>query len=177
LVKRSSATETAATSVERPQALADPEAPVLSLRPAAEAEAEGDEPKDVPPQTGAKAGSSMDDLLDQALAPSARRAELERKQAAALEQESLPAAPGREDVTKAMSVLLPAIHGCAMGKKGLATAGIVVRSDGRVAGVEVAGAPFAGTASGRCMEGVIRRAQFPRFKQPTFRIKFPFAIQ
>ena len=76
-----------------------------------------------------------------------------------------------------MTVLLPAIRGCAMGQSGLATAGIVVRNDGRVASVEIAGAPFAGTASGRCMEGVMRRAQFPRFKQAIFRIKFPFAIQ
>jgi hypothetical protein len=64
-----------------------------------------------------------------------------------------------------------------MGQTGLATAAIVVRNDGRVASVEIAGPPFAGTASGRCMEGVMRRAHFPRFKQNIFRVKFPFAIQ
>ena len=41
----------------------------------------------------------------------------------------------------------------------------------------VAGAPFAGTASGRCMEGVIRRATFPRFKQPVYRVRYPLSIQ
>jgi hypothetical protein len=119
----------------------------------------------------------MDALLDQALSPKARRDELAARQQAALEANAIPATPSREEVTQAMTVLLPAIRGCAMGQSGLATAGIVVHSDGRVASVEIAGAPFAGSASGRCMEGVIRRARFPRFTQPSFRIKFPLAIQ
>jgi hypothetical protein len=64
-----------------------------------------------------------------------------------------------------------------MGQSGLATAGIVVQNDGRVASVSVTGAPFQGTASGRCMEGVVRRARFPPFKQPSFRVQFPFSIE
>jgi hypothetical protein len=123
------------------------------------------------------APGSVDALLDEALAPGARRQEVARAQRAALDQNDLPLALSREDVTQAMTVLLPAIRGCAMGQSGLATAGIVVRGDGRVASVEVSGAPFAGSASGRCMEGVIRRARFSPFKQPTIRIKFPLAIQ
>jgi hypothetical protein len=119
----------------------------------------------------------MDALLDEALAPAAQRQELAHQREVAMHDNELPLAPSRDDVTKAMTVLLPAIRGCAMGQSGLATAGIVVRNDGRVASVEIAGSPFAGTASGRCMEGVMRRAQFPRFKQAIFRIKFPFAIQ
>ena len=129
-------------------------------------------------QSAAKASpSQMDSLLDEALAPRAQRDPGRARREAALQQDTLPATPSREDLTKAMTVLLPAIRGCAMGQSGLATAAIVVRADGRVAGVEVAGAPFSGTASGRCMEGVIRRAQFPKFTQPIFRIRFPFAIQ
>lgn len=113
---------------------------------------------------------SVDALLDEALSPSARRA-------IAAAPAELPEAPSRDEVTQAMAVLLPAIRGCAMGQTGLATAGIVVRGDGRVASVELSGAPFEGTASGRCMEGVLRRARFSRFRQPTFRVRFPFAIQ
>ena len=90
---------------------------------------------------------------------------------------ALAAAPSRDDITKAMAVLVPAIRGCAQGQSGLATAAIVVRGDGRVESVSITGAPFAGTASGRCMEGVVRRARFPRFRQATFRVQFPFAIQ
>ncbi|MFI5307829.1 MAG: hypothetical protein ACHQ53_10775 [Polyangiales bacterium] len=126
--------------------------------------------KAAPPET-------VDRLLDEALSPSARRQELERKHEAALAAAELPLTPTRDQLTQAMVVLLPAIRGCAMGQHGMATAAIVVRSDGRVAGVEITGAPFVGASSGHCMEGVIRRARFPRFKQPTFRIKFPLAIQ
>jgi hypothetical protein len=156
---------------------------VLSIRPApgesAAAPASSDAEKAASPEVKAKAGPSpsVDALLDEALSPSARSAALQRERELALEQTQLPQAPTRDDVTQAMTVLLPAIRGCAMGHSGLATAGIVVRGDGRVAAVEVTGAPFAGTASGRCMEGVIRRAHFPRFKQPAFRIRFPLAIQ
>jgi hypothetical protein len=119
----------------------------------------------------------MDDLLDQAFEnPAAARRE---RQAVAgpLSGEQLAPTPSREQVNEAMSVLLPAIRGCAMGQSGLATASIVVGSEGKVASVSVAGAPFAGAASGRCMEGVIRKARFARFSQPTFRVKFPFAIK
>jgi len=54
---------------------------------------------------------------------------------------------------------------------------IVVLSDGRVESAELNSGPFQGTASGRCMEGVVRRARFPRFKQANFRVQFPFAVQ
>jgi hypothetical protein len=128
-------------------------------------------------QNDAAKQANVDRLLDEALAhPAEREARQEREQAMFADS-ALPPTPSREDVTQAMTVLLPAIRGCAMGQSGLATAGIVVRNDGKVASVSVAGAPFAGTPSGRCMEGVLRRARFPRFKQPTFRVKFPLAIQ
>jgi hypothetical protein len=172
-----------------PSALPSPATPateapqVLSIRPAPGdppvATASSDAEKATTPEANAKAGPSpsVDALLDEALSPSARSAALQRERELALEQTQVPQAPTRDDVTQAMTVLLPAIRGCAMGHSGLATAGIVVRGDGRVAAVEITGAPFAGTASGRCMEGVIRRAHFPRFKQPAFRIRFPLAIQ
>jgi hypothetical protein len=163
---------------------ADGTEPSMDLAPAASqpAEAAPDDPGPEPvaaaaDKPAARAGTTMDALLDEALSPAARRNELEARQQAALAANTIPATPSRDEVTQAMTVLLPAIRGCAMGQSGLATAGIVVHSDGRVASVDVAGAPFAGSASGRCMEGVIRRARFPRFSQPSFRIKFPLAIQ
>ncbi|HKU41528.1 MAG TPA: hypothetical protein VJR89_25400, partial [Polyangiales bacterium] len=83
----------------------------------------------------------------------------------------------REDVTRTMSVLLPAIRGCAGGESGMATVAMVVKNDGHVESAAVSGAPFEAARSGRCMEGVIRKAKFPRFQQSSFRIQFPFAIQ
>jgi len=155
------------------------DAPVLAITPAEEEAAAAAAKAAAESAANAKAGppSSVDALLDEALAPSAKRQELAYRQQAALQDQEPPLTPSKEDVTRAMTVLLPAIRGCAMGNTGLATAGIVVGNDGRVVGVEISGAPFAGTASGRCMEGVIRRARFTRFRQPTLRIKFPLAIQ
>lgn len=123
--------------------------------------------------------SVMDHVLDDALAhPKDRNAELRAaRQAAALAQQDLPLAPSRDDVVKVMSMLVPAIRGCAQGKSGLATVIMVVKNDGHVESAALNGAPFAGTASGGCMEGVVRRAKFPRFKQASFRVQFPFAVQ
>ena len=115
----------------------------------------------------------LDAVLDDAFAD--RRAHAAK--ALANEAAALPLAPSRDDVTKAMTVLVPAMRGCAQGQSGLATAGIVVRNDGRVESVTLSGSPFAGTASGRCMEGVVRRARFPHFRQAAFRVQFPFALQ
>jgi hypothetical protein len=123
---------------------------------------------------------SVDSLLDQALSSTAAKQEQERQAAAdraLAAANTIPVAPSREDVTKAMTVLLPAIRGCAAGQSGLANVGIVVKNDGHVESASVTGAPFEGDRSGRCMEGVVRRAKFPRFQQSSFRIVFPFAIQ
>lgn len=88
-----------------------------------------------------------------------------------------PVTPSRDDVVKSMSVLIPAIRGCAQGQSGVVTLNISVHNDGRVESAAASGAPFEGTASGRCMEGVTRRARFPRFQQPSFRVQFPFSLQ
>jgi hypothetical protein len=122
-------------------------------------------------------GRSVDELLDQALASSTARKEQERAERALAPPDALPLTPSREDVTRAMTVILPAIRGCAAGQSGLATVGLVVKNDGRVESATVSGAPFEGDRTGRCMEGVVRRAKFPRFQQSSFRIQFPFAIQ
>jgi hypothetical protein len=122
----------------------------------------------------------VDDLLDQALSSTAAKQEQERTaraDRALAASNAIPVVPSRDDVTRSMTILLPAIRGCAAGQSGLATVGIVVKNDGHVESVSVTGAPFEGDRSGRCMEGVVRRAKFPRFQQSSFRIQFPFAIQ
>jgi hypothetical protein len=145
-------------------------------QPAPSAEAAPAPPKPAVPE--GPDNRSVDDLLDQALAQSGGPRVLpERAERALAPEASLPLAPTRDDVTRAMTVLLPAIRGCAGGESGLATVGIVVRNDGHVESVSVTGAPFEGARSGRCMEGVVRKAKFPRFQQSSFRVQFPFAIQ
>jgi hypothetical protein len=124
-----------------------------------------------------RAAGGIDALLDDALSPEAKRAEQARADAAqAAKPQPVPITPSRDDVAHTMSGLQLAVRGCAMGQTGVATAALLVRYDGRVSTVQVTGAPFAGTASGRCMEGVLRNAQFPRFRQPTFTVRYPFSI-
>lgn len=150
-----------------------------AAQPAAAAEATAPAAPAAAAQVGPD-GRSVDDLLDQALASSTAKKEQERADralAAQAQANAIPVAPSRDDVTRAMTVILPAIRGCAAGQSGLATVGIVVKNDGHVESASVTGAPFEGERSGRCMEGVVRRAKFPRFQQSSFRIQFPFAIQ
>jgi hypothetical protein len=161
----------AAPAAPQPAAAAPAPAPAATAQPASAQPAAA--------QVGPD-GRSVDDLLDQALASSTARKEQERAEralAAESQANAIPLSPSRDDVTRAMTVLLPAIRGCAAGQSGLATVGIVVKNDGHVESASVSGAPFEGARSGRCMEGVVRRAKFPRFQQSSFRIQFPFAIQ
>jgi hypothetical protein len=124
-------------------------------------------------QVRLKGDTVIDSMLDQALTRPNQKVEVASPAATA----ALPQAPSRDDVVKAMSVLVPAIRGCAQGQSGQAPLSLVVLNDGRVESAALSGGPFQGTASGRCMEGVVRRARFPRFKQPNFRVQFPFAVQ
>jgi hypothetical protein len=119
------------------------------------------------------AENAMDEMIDDALAhPKAKGG-----RAPAPAPAAVPLAPSRDDVVKAMGTLVPAIRGCAQGQSGLAPMTIVVKNDGHVESAALSGGPFQGTASGGCMEGVVRRARFPRFQQASFRVQFPFAIQ
>jgi hypothetical protein len=123
-------------------------------------------------QVRLKGDTKIDNMLDQALT-----GERQAPPTAAPAPAALAQTPSRDDVVSSMSVLVPAIRGCAQGQSGLAPMSIVVLSDGRVESAALSSGPFQGTASGRCMEGVVRRAKFPRFKQANFRVQFPFAVQ
>jgi hypothetical protein len=156
--------------------------PVLVMRPTGEdapaAAAPAAPAQAAAPAVKPRAAGGIDALLDDALSPEAKRAEQARNAQAAQTQKPLtvPVTPSRDDVAHTMSGMQLAIRGCAMGQTGVANAALMVRYDGRVSTVQVTGAPFGGTASGRCMEGVLRNAQFPRFRQPTFTVRYPFTI-
>jgi hypothetical protein len=122
-------------------------------------------------QVRVKGDTKIDTMLDQALT-----GEKQAPPTAAVAP-TLAQTPSRDDVVSSMSVLVPAIRGCAQGQSGLAPMSIVVLNDGRVESAALSSGPFQGTASGRCMEGVVRRARFPHFKQANFRVQFPFAVQ
>lgn len=139
---------------------------------------------------GTASAGVIDELLDETLEPEAGKARAggsrmggRAKGAGSgegtdlLDGNGLPLTPSRQQVTDAIKVLLPAIRGCAMGRAGLATANIVIHNDGRVASVSVRGDGFTGSPSGRCMEGAIRKARFPAFRQKVFRVTYPLSIQ
>jgi len=148
-------------------AVAEPEPPVRpptepTTRPAVRATPEpGRDP------------SALDSVLDTALGARAQTPSAPTAPVAA----DLPDTPGRADVARALGQLLPGIRQCAGEQVGLATATILVRNDGTVASASVGGNPFGGTPQGSCMEGVVRRAHFPRFRQSTHRVVYPFSIR
>jgi hypothetical protein len=69
------------------------------------------------------------------------------------------------------------LRACAGDQVGMGLATILVRSDGSVASVTVGGNPFGGSPQGACMEGVLRSAQFPAFRQTTAQVRYPFNIR
>jgi hypothetical protein len=117
----------------------------------------------------------LDGVIDDAFTNAQARAE--QRRAALAAAAAVPWVPARDDVIHAMRELLPALRECAQGQTGLATADVMVSNDGNVQMVGLTGHAFGGTPSGRCMEGVLLRAHFPRFRQPSFRMQFPFLLQ
>jgi hypothetical protein len=88
-----------------------------------------------------------------------------------------PATPSPSALQDVVKVLAPAVRACAQGQSGLAEMDIVVYRDGHVSSAKVTTPPFFQTPAGQCMEGVVRRAQFPRFTQHQFRLTVPFALK
>jgi hypothetical protein len=119
--------------------------------------------------------SPMDSMIDAAFTQA--QALADQRRAALAAAAAVPAVPARGDVIHAMRELLPALRECAQGQTGLASADLMVSNDGSVQLVGLTGHAFGGTPSGRCMEGVLMRAHFPRFRQPSFRMQFPFLLE
>jgi len=97
--------------------------------------------------------------------------------AAAPPEANLPESPSRSVVTRVLGGLMGRMRRCAGDQVGMANARIRISNDGTVASVSIAGSPFGGTPQGSCMEGVVRRAHFPRFRRPTIDLTFPFSIR
>jgi hypothetical protein len=175
------ASKAPAPAAPAPQPTAAPQAPVAkpAAPPPAAAPAIPQDPNSedamlaAAAQVKVKGDTKIDNMLDQALTGEKRP----QPAAAPPSAPALAQTPSRDDVVNAMSMLVPAIRGCAQGQSGLAPMSIVVLSDGRVESAALSSGPFQGTASGRCMEGVVRRARFPHFKQANFRVQFPFSVQ
>lgn len=141
-------------------------APAEEAKPAAAA------PKpEAAPAPKKSGGSSLDDLLDNAIGGSKKPA---ASAAAAPAASNLPDKPSRDDVLNAMNGIKGEVSGCAKGQTGVAFANITVAGKtGRVSNVEVTG--MTGEV-GSCIARVVRKASFPKFKSDSFQVKFPFRI-
>ena len=98
----------------------------------------------------------------------------EAEKPSAPNQSAIPTQQELQDIVKRLA---PAVRACAQGQSGLAEMDIVVYRDGRVTSAKVTTPPFFQTPAGQCMEGVLRRAHFPRFSQRQFRVRVPFALK
>lgn len=120
---------------------------------------------------------SMNELLDQAVPTRQPPTALERQDPQSPSPPEVPERPERDQVALVAKRLAPAIRGCALGASGRADLLVVLQADGHVTQVRVGNPPFAGTPSGQCMEGVMRRTRFPAFRLPLFRIQVPYVLQ
>lgn len=128
--------------------------------------------------------SSIDDLLESALRPSARggsgggsgSGSAPAASSGSGGAASGPETPSRSDVVTAMQGVQGAVTACGNGEHGTATVSITVSgSTGRVTAANVSG-QFAGTPVGSCIARAVRGATFPRFTRPTFTVNYPFRI-
>ena len=133
-----------------------------------------------PPTTTARRGGGLDSVLDQALGTSrtpppstTARAPAGARTAPAGD---LPDQPSQTDVRRVLGGMLSQIRGCAGEQVGMVTFTLMVRSDGTVVSSSASGSPFGGTPQGSCMEGVLRGAHFPAFRQAQFRVQYPMRI-
>jgi hypothetical protein len=138
---------------------------------------------DPPPATTAattRHGGGLDSVLDQALGTS-RTAPPPSSAARTAAHPAAPAGdlpdqPSQADVRRVLGPMLSRVRACAGEQVGMVNFTIVVRSDGSVVSAAAGGSPFGGTPQGSCMEGVLRGAQFPAFRQAQFRVTYPMRI-
>ena len=90
--------------------------------------------------------------------------------------EELPERLTRSQVTSVLGGLAGPVRQCAGGETGTAPFSITIANDGTVQNASLSG-QFSGTPQGECMEGVVRRARFGRFRNPTQTLVYPYVIQ
>ena len=70
-----------------------------------------------------------------------------------------------------------AVKSCKQGAGGTAIVDVVFSGKtGRVSNAKVSSGPFKGTPVGACVAKAVKRARVPRFKQPSFKVTFPYRL-
>lgn len=117
---------------------------------------------------------SIDDLLDTAVAPDAKKP----TSAAPAVDSALPESPSRDQVLSAMRALESDVLGCAKGatlvEPSAKVSITVIGATGRVSSARVTG--IQGPV-GSCIARVVRGANFAKFSKPQFAFEFPFKLK
>lgn len=113
--------------------------------------------------------NSIDDLLGRALEGGGKRPAAKEADSAS---SSLADTPNRAQVMSAMNGVKDKVERC--GDDGVATAKITVKgSTGNVTNVSASG--VSGSVKS-CVERAVKSARFPKFKQATFSVSYPFRL-
>jgi hypothetical protein len=88
---------------------------------------------------------------------------------------NLPETLSASQVASVMSGLASRVRRCGDGTHGTITINATIAGSGRVTSSTVTG-DYAGTAVGSCAARTVRGAQFPRFRQPSTSVRYPFPI-
>ncbi|MEM7436385.1 MAG: GYF domain-containing protein [Myxococcota bacterium] len=124
-----------------------------------------------------KRSGNLDALMDEVVGGSSSP---QKKQASAKPSgggSSLADSPSRADVKTALQGVSGGVKACSQGQGGTAVVDVTFSgSTGRVSRAKVGSGPFKGTPTGSCIEKAVKRARVPRFKQSSFKVKFPYRL-
>lgn len=124
-----------------------------------------------------KRGGSLDALMDEVVGGSPAPKKTEAKPRSTGGGSSLPDSPSRSDVKTALQGVSGGVKACNQGQGGTAVVDVTFSgSTGRVSRAKVASGPLKGTSTGACVERAVKRARVPRFKQSSFKVKFPYRL-
>jgi TonB family protein len=142
----------------------------------------GDKPVAEKPASGKK-NDELDDLLGGSLGgpspkkdkPAEKPAEKPPSGGGGGGGGDLPDTLGRGDVQTGMNAVAGAVSKCAQGQSGSVTVRVVIGNAGRVQDAQTVG-PLAGTPVGQCAARAVRTARFPKFKNPSLTVTYPFKL-
>jgi predicted Zn finger-like uncharacterized protein len=134
-------------------------------------------PKAEPTPAKKRNSTNLDALMDEVVGGSSSKKTTTTRSKSSTSGSSLAAAPSRNDVKTALQGVSGGVKACSKGAGGTAVVDVTFGgSTGRVTRAKVASGPFKGTPVGGCIEKAVKRARVPRFKQSSFKVKFPYRL-
>ena len=124
-----------------------------------------------------KRGGNLDALMDEVVGGSSSTKQAQAKPKPSGGSSRLPDSPSRTDVKTALQGVSGGVKACNQGQGGTAVVDVTFSgSTGRVSRAKITSGPLKGTPAGACVEKAVRRARVPRFKQSSFKVKFPYRL-